>query len=202
MKKYFTSNWKGWQYIFWACSQSVLIIIIGDYFAKWTEAFPISNQEAKMVVDVLVCKLILSHIVKCLVSSIPIRSTILKLTYCRRCAIVLASRRPECHHKGHDQMEWWKGINRMLNNQLAMYLPDHQQEIWDGQYPVQRKIKDFIEWKYMYNGNKHRSFRPIDNTQQRPSTEKIQVKAMENLSTKSLKVCHRGMSWLITSHWK
>lgn len=144
-------NWKGWQYIFWACSQSVLIIIIGDYFAKWTEAFPISNQEAKMVVDVLVCKLILSHIVKCLVSSIPIRSTILKLTYCRRCAIVLASRRPECHHKGHDQMEWWKGINRMLNNQLAMYLPDHQQEIWDGQYPVQRKIKDFIEWKYMYN---------------------------------------------------
>ena len=29
------------------------ILVIGDYFTKWIEAFPIPNQEAKTVADIL-----------------------------------------------------------------------------------------------------------------------------------------------------
>ena len=37
------------------------ILVIADYFSKWTEAFPIKDKCADTVADVLVNKIILSH---------------------------------------------------------------------------------------------------------------------------------------------
>ena len=34
------------------------ILVVGDYFLKWTEAFPLPNQEAKTVAEKLVNKVI------------------------------------------------------------------------------------------------------------------------------------------------
>ena len=38
---------------------SAQILVIADYFSKWTEAFPIKNKCADTVVEVLVDKIIL-----------------------------------------------------------------------------------------------------------------------------------------------
>eukprot|EP00731_Ephydatia_muelleri_P030881 Em0022g395a len=51
---------KGWQWIFWA--QTSLghryILVIGDYFTKWKEAFPLRDMEATSIARVLVNELI------------------------------------------------------------------------------------------------------------------------------------------------
>ena len=51
---------KGWQWIFWA--QTPLghryILVIGDYFTKWKEAFPLRDMEATSIARVLVNELI------------------------------------------------------------------------------------------------------------------------------------------------
>ena len=52
------SRWTSWMCMTRRRTDIVYILVIADYFSKWTEAFPIKNKCADMVADVLVEKII------------------------------------------------------------------------------------------------------------------------------------------------
>ena len=84
------------------------ILVIADYFSKWTEAFPIKNKCADTVADVLVKKIILRFGIPLVIHSDQGRefeNGLMKSL----CNLLGFTSKQERHLITRSQMGWWNG---------------------------------------------------------------------------------------------
>jgi len=89
------------------------ILIVADYFTKWVEAYPLPNQEAPTVAEVLVKEYVCHFGVPLLLHS-DIKEETLSQLCSKECANCLVFRRPEPHHTTLNQTGWLKGLTGLL----------------------------------------------------------------------------------------
>ena len=108
------------------------LLVIGDYFTKWTEAIPIPNQEAKTVADALVTQVITRFGVPESIHSDQGRNFESKLfaEVCRLLGIKKTRTTP--YRPQSDGMV--ERFNRTIEDQLAKYVEEHQKD-WDRHVP-------------------------------------------------------------------
>jgi len=104
------------------------ILVVGDYFSKWTEAFAIPNQESVTIADTLVREWISRYGVPGELHSDQGRnfeSSIFQ-GVCKALGI-LKTRTTALHPQSDGMVE---RMNRTINNYLAKVVADHQRD-WD-----------------------------------------------------------------------
>ena len=108
------------------------ILVVSDYFNKWTEAFPIPNMEARTVAESLLGKKY--QCLGCCPSYIQIRVGNMRVSSsqkCVRCYILRKTRTTPYHPQSGGMVERFiKTLVRMLKS----YINDHQSD-WDEQLP-------------------------------------------------------------------
>ena len=84
------------------------ILVIADYFSKWTEAFPMPDQEASTVADLLVKEVMCRFGVPLLIYSDQGRNLESAL-FSEVCQLLgIKKTRTTANHPS--QMAWWKGL--------------------------------------------------------------------------------------------
>ena len=108
------------------------ILIIADYFTKWVEAFPMPNQEACTIAELLVKEVVCRFGVPLLVHSDQGRNfeSALFAEMCRLLGISKTRTTP--YHPQSDGMV--ERFNRTLEAQLSKFV-DHNQKDWDLHIP-------------------------------------------------------------------
>ena len=112
--------------------KSKYILVIGDYFSKWTEAFPLPNQEAETVVKVLVeqwvCRLGAPRIIHS-DQGRNFESKLFKEVYQ---LLNMHKTRTSAYHPQSDGMV--ERFNRTLASMLSLFV-DENQANWDTLLP-------------------------------------------------------------------
>ncbi len=109
------------------------LLLAVDYFSKWPEAFPLPNQEAQTVAEVLVHEMICRFGVPLQIHSDQGRnfeSTVFS-EMCRLLGIKKTRTTP-LHPQGDGVVE---RLNRTLEAQLSKFVDDHQRD-WDRLVPL------------------------------------------------------------------
>jgi len=108
------------------------ILIVADYFTKWVEAFPMANQEACTVAEILVREVVCRFGVPLLIHSDQGRNfeSVLFAEMCRLLGIKKTRTTP--YHPQSDGMV--ERFNRTLEAQLSKFA-DHNQKDWDLHIP-------------------------------------------------------------------
>ena len=108
------------------------ILVVGDYFTKWTEAYAIPNQEAVTVANVLIKEFICRYGVPLQIHSDQGRNfeSMLFKEICR--ILNIEKTRTTALHPQSDGMI--ERFNRTLESMLAMFVSDNQRD-WDGCLP-------------------------------------------------------------------
>ena len=109
------------------------ILIVGDYFTKWVEAFPLENQKAETVAEVFVREFVSRFGVLLQLHSDQGRNfeSVLFSEMCRLLGID-TTRTTALHPQSDGMVE---RFNRTLENQLAIFIEKHQQD-WDSHVPL------------------------------------------------------------------
>ena len=109
------------------------ILVVGDYFTKWKEAFAIPNQEAKTVAEKLVKEVISRYGAPEKIHSDQGRNFEAQL-FQEICVLFnMDKTRTSPYHPESDGMV--ERMNRTLQNMLAKYVSDHQRD-WDEHLPL------------------------------------------------------------------
>ena len=107
------------------------ILILGDYFTKWVEAYPLENQQAVTVAEVIVKELISRFGVPLQLHSDQGRNFEAEL-FQRMCELLgINKTRTTALHPQVDGMV--ERFNRTLENQLAIFM-EHIKEVVIGGY--------------------------------------------------------------------
>ena len=109
------------------------LLIVADYFSKWTEAFPMVNQEATTVAEILVRQVISRFGVPLSLHSDQGRnfeSTVFS-EMCRLLG-VKKTRTTPLHPQSDSMVE---KFNRTLEAQLSKFVDQHQRD-WDEHVPL------------------------------------------------------------------
>ena len=88
------------------------ILVISDYFTKWTEAFPMANMEAKTIASLLVEEVITRFGVPLYIHSDQGRQYESMLLV--KFAVYWEYTKQELHHSTQSLMEWLNGLTRHL----------------------------------------------------------------------------------------
>ena len=108
------------------------ILIVADYFTKWVEAYPMPNQEATTVAELLVKQFICRFGVPLLIHSDQGRNFESEL-FAEMCRLLgIKKTRTTPYHPQSDGMV--KRFNRTLEAQLSKFA-DHNQKDWDEHIP-------------------------------------------------------------------
>ena len=109
------------------------ILIVGDYFTKWVEAYPLENQKAETVAEVFVREFVSCFGVPLQLHSDQGRNfeSVLFSEMCRLLGID-KTRTTALHPQSNGMVETF---NRTLENQLAIFIEKHQQD-WDSHVPL------------------------------------------------------------------
>ena len=109
------------------------ILVVGDYFSKWTEAFPLPNQEAKTVAEKLVNEVISRYGAPERIHTDQGRNFEAQL-FKEMCTLFsIEKTRMTPYHPQSDGMV--ERMNRTLQDMLAKYVSDHQCD-WDVHLPM------------------------------------------------------------------
>ena len=109
------------------------ILVVGDYFTKWKEAFAIPNQEAKTVAEKLVKEVISRYGAPEKIHSDQGRNFEAQL-FQKMCLLFKIDKtRTSPYHPESDGMV--ERMNRTLQDMLAKYVSDHQRD-WDEHLPL------------------------------------------------------------------
>ena len=109
------------------------ILVVGDYFSKWTEAFPLPNQEAKTVAEKLVHEVIARYGAPEKIHSDQGRNFEAQL-FQEMCILFnMDKTRTSPYHPESDGMI--ERMNRTLQDMLAKYVSHHQRD-WDEHLPL------------------------------------------------------------------
>ena len=109
------------------------LLIVADYFSKWTEAFPMVNQEATTVAEILVRQVISRFGVPLYLHSDQgrnFKSTVFS-AMCRLLG-VKKTRTTPLHPQSDGMVE---RFNRTLEAQLSKFVDQHQRD-WDEHVPL------------------------------------------------------------------
>ena len=109
------------------------LLIMADYFTKWTEAFPMQNQEANRVAEIVVKEVVSRYGVPLALHSDQGRnfeSTV--FTEMCRLLGIQKTRTTPLHPQSDGMVECF---NRTLEAQLAKFVSDHQRD-WDHHLPL------------------------------------------------------------------
>ena len=102
------------------------ILVVGDYFSKWTEAFPLPNQEAKTVAEKLVHEVIARYGAPEKIHSDQGRNFEAQL-FQEMCILFnMDKTRTSPYHPESDGMV--ERMNRTLQDILAKYVSHHQRD--------------------------------------------------------------------------
>ena len=108
------------------------ILIVADYFSKWVEAFPMPNQEASTVADLLVKEVVCRFGVPLLIHSDQDRN-FESAVFTEMCQMLgMYKTRTTPYHPQSDGMV--ERFNRTLEEQLAKFVDYHQRD-WDEHIP-------------------------------------------------------------------
>lgn len=109
------------------------ILIVGDYFTKWVEAYPLKDQQAETVAEVLVKEFITRFGVPLLIHSDQGRNFESEL-FSQTCKLLgIHKTRTTALHPQSDGMV--ERFNRTLENQMAIFANKSQQN-WDENLPL------------------------------------------------------------------
>lgn len=109
------------------------IMVVGDYFTKWSEAYAIPNQEAKTVADKLVKEFICRYGAPEKIHSDQGRNFESQL-FQEMCKLfAMEKTRTTPYHPESDGMV--ERMNRTVQDMLAKYVADHQRD-WDMHLPL------------------------------------------------------------------
>ena len=109
------------------------ILVVGDYFTKWKEAFAIPNQEAKTVAEKLVNEVIARYGAPEKIHSDQGRNFEAQL-FKEMCTLFnIEKTRTTPYHPESDGMI--ERLNRTLQDMLAKYVSGHQRD-WDEHLPL------------------------------------------------------------------
>ena len=89
------------------------ILVVSDYFMKWTEAFPMPNMEARIVADIIVREVVSRFGVPSSIHSDQGGQYESRL-FSEKCKVLHILRKGEQHHIIQSQMEWWSVLIRHL----------------------------------------------------------------------------------------
>ena len=109
------------------------LLIVGDYFTKWVEAYPLENQRADVVAEVLVKEFISRFGVPMQMHSDQGRN-FESAVFSGVCNLlgINKTRTTALHPESDGMME---RFNRTLENQLAIFVEHHQKD-WYGHVPL------------------------------------------------------------------
>ena len=108
------------------------ILVISDYFTKWTEAFPMPNMEAKTVVDILTREVIARFGVPSIIHSDQGRQFESQI-FSEMCAVLqIHKTRTTPYHPQSDGMV--ERFNKTLATMLSAYVNEHHSD-WDEHLP-------------------------------------------------------------------
>ncbi len=109
------------------------LLIAADYFSKWPEAYPIPNQEARTVADVLVKEFICRFGVPLYLHSDQGRN-FEAAVFAEMCSLlgIKKTRTTVLHPQSEGMVE---RMNRTLEAQLSKFVDDHQRD-WDEYIPL------------------------------------------------------------------
>ena len=109
------------------------LLIVGDYFTKWMEAYPLENQRADVVAEVLVKEFISRFGVPMQMHSDQGRN-FESAVFSGVCNLLgINKTRTTALHPESDGMV--ERFNRTLENQLAIFVQHHQKD-WDDHVPL------------------------------------------------------------------
>ena len=109
------------------------ILVVGDYFTKWTEAFPLPNQEAKTVAEKLVNEVISRFGAPERIHTDQGRNFEAQL-FKEMCNLFsIEKTRTTPYHPQSDGMV--ERMNRTIQDMLAKYVAEHQRD-WDVHLPM------------------------------------------------------------------
>ena len=109
------------------------ILIVGDYFTKWAEAYPLENQRAEVVAEVIVKQFIARFGVPLQMHSDQGRN-FESAVFSDICVMLgIDKTRTTALHPESDGMV--ERFNRTLENQLAIFVERHQKD-WDKNVPL------------------------------------------------------------------
>ena len=109
------------------------ILLVGDYFTKWTEAFPLPNQEAKTVAEKLVNEVISRFGAPERIHTDQGRNFEAQL-FKEMCNLFsIEKTRTTPYHPQSDGMV--ERMNRTIQDMLAKYVAEHQRD-WDVHLPM------------------------------------------------------------------
>ena len=109
------------------------ILIVGDYFTKWVEAYPLQDQRAEIIAMVFVQKFVSRFGVPLQLHSDQGRNfeSVLFNDVCNLLGVD-KTRTTALHPQSDGMVE---RFNRTLENQLAVFVEKHQQD-WDDHVPL------------------------------------------------------------------
>ena len=109
------------------------ILIAADYFTKWVEAYPLANQEAVTVAEVLVWEFVCQFGASLILHSDQGRN-FESAVFTEMCSMlgITKTRTTPLHPQSNGMVEWF---NCTLEAQLSKLVEDHQQD-WDSHLPL------------------------------------------------------------------
>ena len=109
------------------------ILVVGDQFTKWTELFPLPNQEAKTVAEKLVDEVISRFGAPERINTDQGRNFEAHLFKEMYNLCNIEKTRTTLYHPQSDGMV--EGMNRTIQDMLAKYVAEHQRD-WDVHLPI------------------------------------------------------------------
>ena len=108
------------------------ILVVSDYFTKWTESFAMPNMEARTVAKIIVEEVIVRFGVPCFIQRDQGRQFESNL-FKEMCVLLgIEKTRTTPYHPKSDGMV--ERFNRALEAMLSAYVSDHQRD-WDSHLP-------------------------------------------------------------------
>ena len=108
------------------------ILVVSDYYTKWTEAFPMPNMEARTVADIIVREVVSRFGVPYIIHSDQGRQYESQL-FLEMCKVLhIKKRRTTPYHPQSDGMV--ERFNKTLVRMLKSYINNHQSD-WDEHLP-------------------------------------------------------------------
>lgn len=110
-----------------------LILVVGDYFSKWTEAYAVPNQEASTIAEIFIEQWISRFGVPMELHSDQGRNFESSI-FSKTCEIlgIRKTRTTPLHPQSDGMVE---RFNKTLENQLRIFVSDHQDD-WDEHLPI------------------------------------------------------------------
>ena len=120
------------------------ILVVSDYFTKWTEAFPMPNMEARTVADIIVREVVSRFGVPSSIHSDQGRQYESRL-FSEMCKVLhIKKRRTTPYHPQSDGMV--ERFSKTLVRMLKSYITDHQSD-WEEQLPFLKMAYRSVEHK-------------------------------------------------------